>query len=136
MTMQNKILRFPAGTGKAQSSRETYRLMAADWNEAQGYTVLRGQDAINHAAKFNYVFADGYAPMIVIGKKNGSDNYDALGTILWDNEKLSTNGEWEYFSSLSNDPRFPDWKETYEQYGGVEYEEIEFPDAWLSQDEA
>ena len=126
------ILKFNNQT-QAISSRETQRLMCADWNESQGFTVLRGQDAINHVLKFDYVFTDTYAPMVVIGQKNGVDNFDALGTVTWSNEIESPDGIW-YLSSLSNDIKFPNWKDFYAQYGGVEYEEVAFPSEWQEEE--
>lgn len=65
--------------------------LAAQWWTQQGYTVEDG---------------------ILIGKnsKTGLDNPSAQGTTTWDDVKESPDGTF-YFLSLSNDARFPNWKE-------------------------
>lgn len=104
-----KILKFKAGTGDAQKSLFTVNQMALAWWGQQGYTITDGQ---------------------LVGKKNGIDAPESTLTISWSEIKTSPDGEWEYYSSLSNDERFLTWKTTYDEFDGVEYEEITLPDGW------
>ena len=102
---------------QAQSCLDTINAMSADYWKSQGYTVVDGENGKE-----------------LIGKRNGVDAPDSARTISWAEIQESPDGT-SYFTSLSNDPRFPDWKETYGLYGGVPYEEIEFPEAWKPTEE-
>lgn len=99
----------------AQSCLNTINLMAATWWQSQGYTVVDG--------KLISKFGD-----------TGQDDYEAAAADTWAEIQESPDNTW-YFTSLSNDPRFPDWKETYAQMQGVAYEEIEMPDEWIETEE-
>lgn len=107
-----KILEFST-QADAESCLATINQMAADWWQAQGYTVIDGE---------------------LIGKKNGVIAPESARTITWDVVKESPDNTF-YFSSLSNDARFPDWKDTYTQYGNIAYTEKDFPDAWVPAEE-
>jgi len=102
-----KILEFTT-RANAQSSLATINAMAAMWWQSQGFTVIDNQ---------------------LVGRINGIDAPESTRTISWAVEVESPDGTW-YFSSLSNDPRFPDWKETYEEFEGITYIEKDMPDNW------
>jgi hypothetical protein len=66
----------------------------------------------------------------VIGKCKGTDNPKAARTTTW--AEIQTSPDGTYISSLSNDPRFCDWKDYWSQAGLPDcYEEIELPAEWL-----
>jgi len=65
------------------------------WWVANGYTVVESTDGWE-----------------LIGRNafTGLDEPEKTRTITWDTIKESPDGTW-YFSSLSNDPRFVDWRD-------------------------
>ena len=75
---------------EAQSALDVINQIAAAWWQSQGYTVINGE---------------------LVGKnaKSGLDDPRAAKTKTWDNIKLGDNGKY-YFSSLSNNPMFVDWR--------------------------
>jgi len=115
---------------KAQAGIATYHAMAKAWHTQLGYTVLSGEKAIDHLLRFKFPVVEGQEYGVVIGQINGVDNLNAVGTVLWDEPKQSPDDTY-YFSSFSNDSRFPDWKETYTQFKGEPYTEKERPDEWV-----
>lgn len=85
--------------------------LAAQWWMGQGYTVEDGA---------------------LIGKnaKTHQDQPDKAKTTTWDTVKESPDGTF-YFSSLSNDKRFLNWKEALAEIGFVAIGvEREFPEQW------
>ena len=70
----------------------------------------------------------------IVGKKNGVDNPNAVRTTTWANKQTAPDGTG-YFTSLSNDPRFVDWKQYWIKAGLPDaYIEIERPDDWVVED--
>ena len=114
---------------KAQAGIATYHAMAKAWHTQLGYTVLSGEKAIDHLLRFKFPVVEGQEYAVVIGQINGVDNLNAVGTVLWDEPKQSPDDTY-YFSSLSNDQGFSDWKETYEEFEGITYIEKDMPDNW------
>lgn len=108
---QYLIIEFPTQS-EAQAALDAINAVAAAWWVQQGYTVQDGQ---------------------LIGKnaKTGQDAPDAQHTTIWAEIAESPDGTF-YFSSLSNDARFPDWK----QYvpGSDGWTEKELPAQWAAQE--
>lgn len=96
---------------EAQEALSAINGLAAQWWMQQGYTVEDGA---------------------LVGKnaKTGLDSPGAQRTTTWDEVKESPDGTF-YFSSLSNDERFPNWKQFLADIGftaiGVEKQ---FPVEW------
>lgn len=66
----------------------------------------------------------------IVCKNHGVDDFEAVRTKTWANIQTAVDGT-EYFTSLSNDPRFKNWKDYWIAAGFPEnYEEIERPNEW------
>ena len=101
----------------------------------EGYTAAQVLASVNLLAS-NYWKSQGFTvDKGVVGKCKGVDNLDATRTTTW--AKINTPPEGvEYFTSLSNDPRFPDWKEYWLEAGLPDcYEELELPEEWAPKEE-
>ena len=89
-------------------------LLASSYWQSQGFTVDEGA---------------------LVGRCKGVDNPDAARTTTWAKVQTAPDGT-EYFSSLSNDPRFCDWKDFWLEAGLPDaYEEIELPEEWVVKEE-
>ncbi len=75
----------------AQTALEIIDAVAAQWWAGQGYTVENGE-------------------LIGRNAKTGQDAPDKTRTTTWAEITESPDGTF-YFPSLSNDPRFVDWRE-------------------------
>lgn len=73
---------------------------------------------------FHYTLKDGQ----LVGKKNGVDNPNAALTTVWSTIETSPDGRF-YFSSLSNDKRFPNGTAALKN-AGLPINEITFPEEW------
>ncbi|NCT41391.1 MAG: hypothetical protein GW778_07010 [Alphaproteobacteria bacterium] len=91
----------------ATQSLNTINDMAASWWVAQGYSVLDN---------------NGVKELIGKNAKTGQDQPNKQRVISWDIIREGENGTF-YFASLSNDPRFPNWKDDYGALGGLAYVE-------------
>ena len=111
--MDNDLILIAKDGYTADQLLEYINRLAAAWWQSQGYTVENGE---------------------LIGKKNGEDNPGAAHTITWAEVKTAPDGT-QYFLSLSNDPRFCDWKQYWVAAGFPEaYEEAESPAQWLEEE--
>lgn len=107
------VLDFPTKT-EAEQCLAAVNGLAAQWWMEQGYTVENGE---------------------LIGKnaKTGLDSPGAARTVTWDTVKESPDGTF-YFTSLSNDPRFPNWKAFLADIGFTAIgTEKGFPAEWIEE---
>ena len=105
---QYLILEF-ASEDEAQTTLDVVNQIAAAWWTQQGYTVENGALIGKNAAK-------------------GTDEPGKQRTTAWAEIKESPDGTF-YFPSLSNDPRFADWRD-YLPQGVNSGTEKEFPAVW------
>ena len=96
----------------AQTALAVINQIAAAWWQSQGFTVEDGE---------------------LVGKnaKTGEDAPDKARTTTWDIVQESPDGTF-YFSSLSNDLRFVDWRD-YLPEGVVMPDDIECPVEWYEE---
>lgn len=112
--MDRHLILTPKEGHTAQELLSYVNLLAAGYWKQEGYTVANGG---------------------VIGRCKGIDNPSAVKTTTWAEIQTSPDGT-EYFSSLSNDARFCDWKDYWSQAGLPDcYEESEMPDEWIVEEE-
>ncbi len=86
--------------------------LAAQWWQAQGYTVIDGQLVGKNAA-------------------TGEDMPDAAKTVTWDEVREAPDGTF-YISSLSNDERFANGMNQLPADVLALFEEVEMPIDWVN----
>lgn len=100
----------------AEECMKAINSLAAIWWRERGYTVQNRPDGD-----------------VLIGQDNEGKDIAGAVTTTWDIITKSGDDTF-YFSSLSNDPRFPDWKSTLADFGfSAIGNEIEFPDHWKAE---
>lgn len=109
---QYLILEFQT-EAEAQAALAVINQIAAQWWAAQGYTVDNGTLIGRNAA-------------------SGNDEPEKQRTTTWAEITESPEGTF-YFPSLSNDPRFADWRD-YLPHGVTMPPDKALPDVWASQD--
>lgn len=100
---------------EAESALNIIHQMAAQWWVAQGYNVENNE---------------------VIGKNASTQQDEPLKqrTIKWDDVKLSPDNTY-YITSLTGNPAWDNWKNTYSSLNGPVFVEKDFPESWKSSGE-